>query len=96
MRFCEFAPPPKISQTAQANSSQPPPVGVGVKPPATKVYSPEYLHAWLQKYLANRTAISARTIKPTSDDMAMAFTKFSQVQKKADQTYQANKSKFRI
>ena len=96
MRFCEFAPPLKISQTAQANSTQPPPVGVGAIPPATKVYSPEYLHAWLQKYLANRTAISARTIKPTSDDMAMAFTKFSQVQKKADQTYQANKSKFRI
>lgn len=96
MRFCEFAPPLKISQTAQTNSSQPPPVGVGAKPPATKVYSPEHLHAWLQKYLANRTAISARTIKPTSDDMAMAFSKFSQVQKKADQTYQANKSKFRI
>ena len=96
MRFCEFAPPLKISQTAQANSTQPPPVSVGAKPPATKVYSPEYLHAWLQKYLANRTAISARTIKPTSDDMAMAFAKFSQVQKKADQTYQANKSKFRI
>ena len=96
MRFCEFAPPLKISQTAQANSTQPPPVGVGAKPPATKVYSPEYLHAWLQKYLANRTAISARTIKPTSDDMAMAFTKFSQVQNKADQTYQANKGKFQI
>ena len=96
MRFCEFAPPLKISQTAQTNSTQPQPVGVGAKPPPTKVYSPDYLHAWLQKYLANRTAISARTIKPTSDDMAMAFTKFSQVQKKADQTYQANKSKFRI
>jgi len=96
MRFCEFAPPLKISQTAQTNSTQPPPVGVGAKPPATKVYSPEHLHAWLQKYLANQAAIGARTIKPTADDMAIAFTKFSQVQKKADQTYQANKSKFRI
>jgi hypothetical protein len=100
MRFREFATPArpvlKISQQAQARASAntpatPLPTNT---PPTTKpaepirVYPRQWQRAWLQKYLAAQMARSAQTIKPTADDMALAFFRYGEAQSRADADYE--------
>ncbi len=92
----------KISQQAQqraANTSTaqpadtPTPFPRNTTPTATapvpiKVYSRAWQHDWVQKYLAAQIAKSAQTVKPTEDDLALAFMKYGETQSKADKDYQ--------
>ena len=100
MRFHEFATPArpvlKISQQAQASASantpatplpsNTPPTAVPAEP--IRVYPRQWQRAWLQKYLAAQMARSAQTIKPTADDMALAFFRYGEAQSRADQAYE--------
>ncbi len=98
MRFHEFATPArpvlKISQQAQASANTPatplpqntPPTAAPAEP--IKVYPRQWQRAWLQKYLAAQMARSAQTIKPTADDMALAFFRYGEAQSRADADYE--------
>jgi hypothetical protein len=100
MRFREFATPTrpvlKISQQAQAQASantpatplpqNTPPTAVPAEP--IKVYPRQWQRAWLQRYLAAEMARSAQTIKPTADDMALAFFRYGEAQSRADLEYE--------
>ena len=98
MRFHEFATPArpvlKISQQAQASANTPatpipqntPPTAVSAEP--VRVYPRQWQRAWLQKYLAAEMARSAQTIKPTTDDMALAFFRYGEAQSRADADYE--------
>ncbi len=98
MRHYEFATPTrpilKISQQAQASANTPAtPVPTNTQPTAApaepvRVYPRQWQRAWLQKYLAAQMAKSAQTIKPTADDMALAFFRYGEAQRKADQEYE--------
>ena len=100
MRFYEFATPArpvlKISQQAQvaasANTpatplpSNTPPTAAAPEP--IRVYPRQWQRAWLQKYLAAQMARSAQTIKPTAEDMALAFFRYGEAQRAADAEYE--------
>ena len=98
MRFREFATPTrpvlKISQQARASPNTPAtPVPQNTAPTAAapepiKVYPRQWQRAWLQKYLAAQMAKSAQTIKPTADDMALAFFRYGEAQSRADAAYE--------
>jgi hypothetical protein len=100
MRYYEFATPArpvlKISQPAQATASAntpATPVPTNTPPTAAaperiRVYPRQWQRAWLQKYLAAQMARSAQTIKPTADDMAMAFFRYGEAQNQADADYE--------
>ncbi len=93
MRFREFATPArpvlKISQQANAPATPLPqntaPTAVPTEP--VRVYPRQWQRAWLQKYLAAQMAKSAQTIKPTSDDMALAVFRYGEAQSRADADY---------
>ena len=99
MRFYEFATPRrpvlKISQQAQSTASPntpPTPLPQNTPPtPATaapvKVYPRAWQRAWLQRYLAAKMAQSAQTIKPTEDDVAIAYFKYGEAQSAVDADY---------
>ena len=98
MRYYEFANPAKpilkISQPAQASANTPPtplptntpPTAVAAEP--VKVYPRAWQRDWLQRYLAAKIARSAQTIKPTADDIAIAYFKYGQAQSAADADYE--------
>ena len=99
MRFHEFANPArpilKISQQAQAAAANTPPTPLPQNTAPTpapaesvKVYPRAWQRAWLQKYLAAQMARSAQTIKPTADDIAIAYFKYGQAQSAADADYE--------
>ena len=98
MRFHEFAPQPakpvlKISQQ-QAQGNKPatpwptntPATPIGAQP--IKVSPTQWKNEWLQKYLAAQIARDAQTVKPTSDDLAVAFWSYGQAQSEADRKYE--------
>ncbi len=93
MRFHEFATPTrpvlKISQQANTPATplpqNTPPTAVPAEP--IRVYPRQWQRAWLQKYLAAQMARSAQTIKPTADDMALAFFRYGEAQSKAGVHY---------
>ena len=103
MRFYEFATPTrpvlKISQQAQASpTTSPTPLPQNIQPtPATaapvKVYPRAWQRAWLQRYLAAKMAQSAQTIKPTADDVAIAYFKYGEAQSAADADYRRRTGK---
>jgi hypothetical protein len=103
MRFYEFATPTrpvlKISQQAQASpNTSPTPLPQNIQPiPATaapvKVYPRAWQRAWLQRYLAAKMAQSAQTIKPTEDDVAIAYFKYGEAQSAADADYRRRTGK---
>ncbi len=94
MRFREFATPArpvlKISQQANAPATplprNTPPTAATPEP--VRVYPRQWQRAWLQKYLAAQMARSAQTIKPTADDMALAFFRYGEAQSRADADYE--------
>ena len=100
MRYYEFATPArpilKISQqprpAAAANTpatplpQNTPPTAVPAEP--IRVYPRQWQRAWLQRYLAAQMARSAQTIKPTADDMALAFFRYGEAQSRADADYE--------
>ena len=94
MRFYEFATPArpvlKISQQANTPATplpqNTPPTAVPAEP--IRVYPRQWQRAWLQKYLAAQMARSAQTIKPTADDMALAFFRYGEAQSRADADYE--------
>ena len=98
MRYYEFATPTrpvlKISQQAQASpNTSPTPLPQNIQPTLAtaapvKVYPRAWQRDWLQKYLAAQMARSAQTIKPTADDMAIAFFKYGEAQSAADADYE--------
>ena len=99
MRYYEFAKPArpilKISQQAQAaganTAATPLPQNTAPTPtPAEpiKVYPRAWQREWLQRYLAAKMAQSAQTIKPTADDIAIAYFKYGQAQSAADAAYE--------
>lgn len=100
MRYYEFASPAKpilkISQQAQSMASQntpltPLPRNTAPTPaPAEpiKVYPRQWQRDWLQRYLAAKMAQSAQTIKPTADDIAIAYFKYGEAQSAADAAYE--------
>jgi hypothetical protein len=103
MRFYEFATPTrpvlKISQQAQASPntsptplpSNTPPTSAPAEP--VRVYPRAWQRAWLQRYLAAKMARSAQTIKPTADDMALAFFRYGEAQSRADADYRRRTGK---
>lgn len=94
MRFREFATPTrpvlKISQQANAPATplptNTPPTAVPTE--SVRVYPRQWQRAWLQRYLAAQMARSAQTIKPTADDIAIAYFKYGQAQSTADADYE--------
>jgi hypothetical protein len=100
MRYYEFASPAKpilkISQQAQATAANTPaatPLPRNTAPtpaPAEpiRVYPRAWQREWLQRYLAAKMAKSAQTIKPTADDMALAFFRYGEAQSQADADYE--------
>jgi hypothetical protein len=100
MRFYEFAIPArpvlKISQQAQTRASANTPATplpsntppTAVVPEPIHVYPRQWQRAWLQKYLAAEMARSAQTIKPTADDIALAFFRYGEAQSQADTDYE--------
>jgi hypothetical protein len=58
-----------------------------------KVYPRQWQRDWLQRYLAAQMAQNAQTIKPTEDDIAIAFFKYGQAQSTADADYRRRTSK---
>ena len=104
MRYYEFATPArpilKISQkalTAGANTAATP-LPQNTPPTATpaepiKVYPRAWQREWLQRYLAAKIARSAQTIKPTADDIAIAYFKYGQAQSAADDDYEQKTGK---
>ncbi len=104
MRYYEFASPAKpilkISQQAQAAATNTPatPLPQNTQPtpaPAepVKVYPRAWQREWLQRYLAARMAQSAQTIKPTADDIAIAYFKYGQAQSASDADYERRTGK---
>jgi hypothetical protein len=94
MRFYEFATPArpilKISQQANTRAT-PLPRNTAPNPaPAepVRVYPRQWQREWLQRYLAAKMAQSAQTIKPTADDMALAFFRYGEAQSRADSDYE--------
>ncbi len=93
MRFREFATParPVLKISQQANTpatplpSNTPPTATAPEP--IRVYPRQWQRAWLQKYLAAEMARSAQTIKPTADDIALAFFRYGEAQSQADTDY---------
>ena len=99
MRFREFATParPVLKISQQANipatplpTNTPPTV---VAPEPVRVYPRQWQRAWLQRYLAAKMARSAQTIKPTADDMALAFFRYGEAQSRADTDYERKTGK---
>jgi len=100
MRYYEFATPRrpilKISQQAQSTASpNTPPTPLPQNTPPTpapaepiKVYPRAWQREWLQRYLAAKMAQSAQTIKPTADDIAIAYFKYGEAQSAADAAYE--------
>jgi hypothetical protein len=94
MRFHEFATParPVLKISQQANTPPTPlprntaPTPAPAEP--VRVYPKQWQRAWLQKYLAAQMARSAQTIKPTADDIAIAYFKYGQAQSAADAAYE--------
>jgi hypothetical protein len=103
MRFYEFAQPYqpvlKISQNQvaaqtgktptsnrQVPQSNTPPTP-GFQTPVN-VYPEQWKHEWMQKYLAAKIAKSAQTVKPTNDDLAIAFMRYGQTQHDANRDYE--------
>lgn len=94
MRFREFATPvrPVLKISQQANTpesplpSNTPPTAAS--PVHIRVYPRAWQHEWVQKYLAAKIAKSAQTIKPTTDDMALAFFRYGEAQSQADAEYE--------
>ena len=90
MRFHEFASPARpILKISQQANTPPTPLPSNTAPTPTpaepvKVYPRAWQRAWLQKYLAAKIARSAQTIKPTADDMALAFFRYGETQSRAD------------
>jgi hypothetical protein len=105
MRFHEFATPArpvlKISQQAQSTASpNTPPTPLPQNTPPTpapaesiKVYPRAWQREWLQRYLAAKMAKSAQTIKPTADDIAIAYFKYGEAQSAADADYERRTGK---
>jgi hypothetical protein len=99
MRFYEFATPArpvlKISQQANTPATLLPQntVPTAAAPEPIKVYPRQWQRAWLQKYLAAQMARSAQTIKPTADDMALAFFRYGEAQNQADADYERSTGK---
>ena len=104
MRYYEFASPAKpilkISQQAQAAAANtlPTPLPRNTAPTSApaepiKVYPRAWQRDWLQRYLAAKIARSAQTIKPTADDMAIAYFKYGQAQSAADADYERRTGK---
>lgn len=99
MRFYEFATParPVLKISQQANTpatplpTNTPPTAVPAEP--IRVYPRQWQRAWLQKYLAAQMARSAQTIKPTADDMALAFFRYGEAQSRADADYERRTGK---
>ncbi len=96
MRFFEFAPKtkPVINRGVLANTPATPlPTNTPTTPsPAEpiKVYPRAWQHEWVQRYLAAQMAKDAQTIKPTELDLVKAQMIYADVQRKADQDYQAS------
>ena len=100
MRFYEFAKPArpilKISQQAQSTASPntpPTPLPQNTQPTSApaepiRVYPRAWQREWLQRYLAAKIAQSAQTIKPTADDIAIAYFKYGEAQSAADAAYE--------
>lgn len=98
MRFHEFAPQPakpvlKISQQQALGNkpATPLPTNTPATPTsaAPMIVSPnKWKNEWLQKYLAAQIARSAQTVKPTGDDLAVAFWRYGQAQSEADRNYE--------
>ena len=99
MRFHEFATPArpilKISQQSQAAAANTAATSLPQNTAPTpapaepiKVYPRAWQREWLQRYLAARMAQSAQTIKPTADDMALAFFRYGEAQSRADADYE--------
>ncbi len=99
MRYYEFPTPArpilKISQQAQAAGANTPPTPLpqNTAPTAAsaehvRVYPRQWQRAWLQRYLAAKIARSAQTIKPTEDDMALAFFRYGEAQSQADANHE--------
>ena len=94
MRFREFATPArpvlKISQQANTPATPLPTNTAPTAAPAEpiRVYPRQWQRAWLQKYLAAQMARSAQTIKPTADDMVLAFFRYGEAQRQADAAYE--------
>ncbi len=105
MRYYEFASPAKpilkISQQAQSTASpNTPPTPLPQNTPPTsapaepiKVYPRAWQREWLQRYLAAKMAQSAQTIKPTADDIAIAYFKYGEAQSAADAAYERSTGK---
>jgi hypothetical protein len=104
MRYYEFATPTrpilKISQPAHAPAANTPstPLPQNTQPtpvPAEpiRVYPRAWQREWLQRYLAAQMAQSAQTIKPTDDDIAIAYFKYGQAQSAADADYEQKTGK---
>ena len=104
MRYYEFATPArpilKISQQAQAAAANTPvsplpkntaPTPVPAEP--IKVYPRAWQHEWLQRYLAAKMAQSAQTLKPTADDIAIAFMRHAEAQRAVDAEYERKTGK---
>ncbi len=99
MRFREFATPVrpvlKISQPAKAGGANTPPTPLPRNTPPTqvpaepiKVYPRAWQHEWVQGYLAAKMARDAQTIKPTEDDVVIAFMRSAEQQRAADEKYE--------
>ena len=94
MRFHEFATParPVLKISQQANTpatplpTNTPPTAIPAEP--DRVYPRQWQRAWLQRYLAAQMARSAQTIKPTADDIALAFFRYGEAQSRADADYE--------
>ncbi len=98
MRFYEFATPArpvlKISQQTNPAGANTPPTPLPrnklpTQAPAEpiKVYPRAWQHEWVQRYLAAKMARDAQTVKPTEDDIAMAFMRYADQQRAADEQY---------
>lgn len=74
---------PADTPTAFPRNTAPTPTA----PEPIKVYPRVWQHDWIQKHLAAQIAKSAQTVKPTEDDLAMAFWRYGQAQSKADKDY---------
>ena len=99
MRYYEFATPArpilKISQQANTRATPLPRYTQPTPAPAepVKVYPRAWQREWLQRYLAAKMAQSAQTIKPTADDIAIAYFKYGQAQSAADAAYERRTGK---
>lgn len=98
MRFHEFAPQPakpvlKISQQQALRNKPATPLPTNtpptpISPETIKVSPTKWKNEWLQKYLAAQIARDAQTVRPTSDDLAIAFWRYGQAQSEADRDYE--------